>query len=527
MTIKKLMRAAFQGAVAAALSLGFLLAITSVSRADDRDRRPLKHLRDIKHIIVIYQENWSFDSLYGQFPGADGLANSFDTIPQLDVKAVPAYSSLILLTSSPLNGGIDPQFPSANGNLALLNNPNLPWPPIPYDFTTYIPPNGKTGDIVHRFYHEQLQIDNGVLEKKDGDLDKFVTWSDNPGLVLSYLDATNLPEGLLAQQYTLCDKFFHSAYGGSFLNHQWLVAGATPPWTAPIPTGWQSSYDPTAKVLQDNQLTSDGKYAVNTTQPLLSPFSPGTPTTKRLLINNTDPSKPGYTQNIGNRLDDAGINWKWYSGGWNEALANNTTANTNLFQFHHQPFAYYTKYAPFLVAPTADYSAATPPQLNPATTGPQAHLQDETEFFADVANGNLPPVAFVKPIGKNNEHPGYTDEVTGQMHVAELVAAVQKSNIWKDSVIIITYDENGGRWDHVVPPVRNDHWGVGVRVPAIIVSPFSRDGGIDNTEYETVSILKLIERRFHLAPLSSRDADPNINDLTHALGLSNSDHDND
>jgi hypothetical protein len=63
----------------------------------------------------------------------------------------------------------------------------------------------------------------------------------------------------------------------------------------------------------------DGKWAVNTIQPLMAPFSPGTPTAKRLLINNTDPSKPGYTQNIGNRLDDAGINWRWYSGGWNDA----------------------------------------------------------------------------------------------------------------------------------------------------------------------------------------------------------------
>jgi acid phosphatase len=153
--------------------------------------------------------------------------------------------------------------------------------------------------------------------------------------------------------------------------------------------------------------------------------------------------------NIGNRLDDAGINWRWYSGGWNDALANNETANTELFQFHHQPFAYYTKYAPFLVAPTTDYSATNPPKLNPATTGPNAHLQDEEDFLDDVASGNLPPVAFVKPIGKNNEHPGYTDEVTGQQHVADLVAAVQQSSIWKDCVIIITYDENGGRWDHV------------------------------------------------------------------------------
>jgi phospholipase C len=155
---------------------------------------------------------------------------------------------------------------------------------------------------VHRFYHEQLQIDNGFLEAKNGDLDKFVTWSDNPGLVLSYLDATNLPEGQLAQQYLLCDNFFHSTYGGSFLNHQWLIAAATPSWTAAIPAGWKSSYDSVGKVLKDNQLTFDGTHAVNTTQPLLSPFSPGTDTTKRLLINNSDPSKPGYLPNIGNRL---------------------------------------------------------------------------------------------------------------------------------------------------------------------------------------------------------------------------------
>jgi phospholipase C len=132
-------------------------------------------------------------------------------------------------------------------------------------------------------------------------------------------------------------------------------------------------------------------------------------------------------------------------------------------------------------------------------------------------------VSFVKPIGAENEHPGYAHEIAGQQHVADLVAAVQNSKIWKDSVIIITYDENGGRWDHVIPPVRSDGWGVGVRVPTIIVSPFVRKGAVDNHEYETVSILKLIERRFHLAPLSARDADPNIGDLTPALRVSDDD----
>ena len=517
--IEKVVRGPLKSAASATLALGFILGTTSVSPANQStDRRLLRDLREIRHIIVIYQENWSFDSLYGQFHGADGLANAFDTLPQLERAAVPAYSSLIYQTPSPLKGSpavIDSQFPSVGGKLALASNHQLPLPLIPYEFTSYIVASAVTGDIVHRFYHEQLQIDNGLLETKNGDLDKFVTWSDNPGLVLSCIDVTSLPEGQLAQEYTLCDNFFHSAYGGSFLNHQWLIAAATPPWTTAIPPGWLSSYDNVKKILADNQLTFDGKYAVNTIQPLLAPFSPGTPISKRLSINNTDPSQPGYMQNIGNRLDDAEINWRWYAGGWNAALANNVSAENELFQFHHQPFAYYTKYAPFLSAPTTDYSA--PPQLNPATTGPDAHLQDEQNFFADVASGELPPVTFVKPLGPNNEHPGYADVVTGQQHVASLVAAVRNSKIWSDCVIVITYDENGGRWDHVVPPVRQDGWGVGVRVPTIVISPFARHGSIDSTEYETVSILKLIERRFNLAPLSARDADRKINDLTHTL----------
>jgi phospholipase C len=511
--------AGFVIAVAMVVGPAGLTIASSTGDKSDQDRG----FQRLRHIIVIYQENWSFDSLYGQFPGASGYAYGFDTLPQLDVKASPPYSSAIYKTPQPLlDGAPDPQFPaSPDGNLAVWFNHNVALPPVPFGFDNYIDQNAKTGDIVHRFYHEQLQIDNGALEAKLGDLDKFVTWSDNPGLVLSYLDATDFPEGRLAQQFTLCDNFFHSAYGGSFLNHQWLIAANTPKWTTAIPSGWQSTWDPIAKVLKDNQLTFDGKYAVNTIQPLLAPFSSGTPIEKRLLINNSDPSQPGYMPNIGNRLDDAGISWKWYAGGWNAALQNNTQAASDpniIFQFHHQPFAYYTKYAPFLTAPTSDYT--TTPPLNPATTGPNAHLQDETQFLADLRNNKLPAVSFIKPAGIDNEHPGYAMEVTGQRHVAELVKAVQNNSAWRDCAIIITYDENGGRWDHVPPAVRSDGWGVGVRVPAIIVSPFVRNGLVDHNEYETVSILKLIEKRFKLRPLGARDADPAVSDLTSAFEFS-------
>ena len=453
----------------------------------------------IQHIIVIYQENWSFDSLYGQFPGANGYQNGFDTLPQLDKST--GYSNYVYVTPQPLNGAADLRFPPGNGQPAL--------PLIPYDVTRYVADTNTTGDIIHRFYHEQLQIDNGLLELANGSLDKFVTWSDNPGLVLSYIDATALPEGQLAQHYTLCDNFFHSAYGGSFLNHQFLVAAAAPRWLQPIPAGFQSSWNPATRALSDANLTTDGQFAVNTTFGAQTPHPTTAP--ERLLapINNVDSSSPDYMPTIGNRLDDARVNWKWYSGGWNDALAGHADP---LFQYHHQPFGYYAKYAPFNPDGT----------LNPATTGPTAHLQDEQEFFADVAHGTLPAVSFIKPLGPDNEHPGYAALLWGQQHVAALVGAVQQSPIWHDSVIIITYDENGGRWDHVTPPVMPDRWGLGTRVPGIIVSPFARGGRIDSTPYETVSILKLIERRFGLAPLSARDANPAVNDLTGALKLDDS-----
>jgi phospholipase C len=85
--LEKVLRAALAGSATVALAFGTVVATTSVSLADD----DLINLKSIKHIIVIYQENWSFDSLYGQFPGADGYANSFDTLPQFDRSAAPPY----------------------------------------------------------------------------------------------------------------------------------------------------------------------------------------------------------------------------------------------------------------------------------------------------------------------------------------------------------------------------------------------------------------------------------------------------
>jgi phospholipase C len=97
-----------------------------------------------------------------------------------------------------------------------------------------------------------------------------------------------------------------------------------------------------------------------------------------------------------------------------------------------------------------------------------------------------------------------------------LLGLIEKSPLWKDSVIIVTYDENGGMWDHVAPPAI-DQWGPGTRVPTIIVSPFAKPGFIDHTTYDTMAIARLIETRYGLKPLGTRDA--SSGDLTSALNL--------
>ena len=132
----------------------------------------------------------------------------------------------------------------------------------------------------------------------------------------------------------------------------------------------------------------------------------------------------------------------------------------------------------------------------------------QLDFVASSKNGTLPSVSFVKPIGIYNEHPGYTNLARGEMHTVELINDVMNGPNGHDAVIIVTYDENGGFWDHVAPPVK-DNMGPGTRVPAIIISPYAKKGFVDHTEYETVSILSFIEKRWNLKPLSQRDRNAN------------------
>lgn len=413
-------------------------------------------LSKVKHVVVIYMENHSFDNLWGQFPGADGLAQAKkENIIQLDANGQP-YEFLPPIPRSSF-------FPT---NLANTY----------FNIDQYVAADQVSPDVTHRFYQEQLQINGGKM-------DKYALYNNTKGFAMGYYKTSELPLYELAKKYTLCDHFFHSVFGGSFLNHQWLVAAATPMFPTAIET-IKAQVDASGKLIKDGTVTPDG-YAVNTINSVN--LHPANANPDFLLPNQTGP-------NIGDRLSDKGVSWAWYSGGWNNIMEGKPAPS---FAYHHQPLAYFDRYAP-------------------GKPGRKEHLKDETEFLEAAKKGTLPAVSFVKPIGLENEHPGESTVKGGESHAVELINAVLNGPNGKDAVVILTYDENGGFWDHVAPPAI-DKWGPGTRIPALVMSPFAKKGYVDHTSYETVSILAFIEKRWGLKPLNDRDkhADP----FSHALNL--------
>lgn len=538
----------------------------------------------ITHVIIIYPENRSFDSLYGSFPGADGLANA-----QYSTQYGRANNQPLANLPQPTTYGMSLITAGPDARFAGLTNAPGFIPNAPYDTSPYVADNYCIGDMTHLFYLEQYQINNPAYTWISGDpknaggtpMSKFSVWGSNPGLSLSHYDEQNGGEGAVAKQFVLADNCFHSAFGGSFLNHQWLIAARTPIWSAPPATGGPAltTKDPASPAgywwpaanggsygygatLGDNALTPDptlpgfpyssaennlnpGDYwAVNTLRPLRGPAGGyAMPATAPYL--NLPDSAFGLTpvtnstgtgaimipapfsstalsarlplqtyDTIGDRLNAKGVSWAWFSGGWNNAKNGNADF---LFQFHHQPFAFFQKYAlessPVYPA-NGSTGAATPgvdstdPNKSPVGygIGSANHLLDEdADFYRMLDAGELPQVSFVKPIGEDNSHPGYASVKRGQAWIAHILSRIKNSSLWPNTVVFICYDEHGGLWDHVVPP-KIDRWGPGLRVPFIIASPWSKKGFIDHNQYETVSMLAFIEGLYNLPPLNPRDA---------------------
>src|SRR5215831_13524369 len=270
------------------IATALLVALISAGCAASLSTAPPSHRID--HVIVIFQENWSFDGLFGKFPGANGLDNAGATVRQVDETGRP-YATLppsIDNTKSPPTR--DLRIPSD-------------LPAAPFDLARYVFPEETTGNPMHRYYQQIQQINGGKM-------DRFVAWTNVGGLVMSYYDATDMPLGRLAREFVLADNFFHAAFGGSFLNHMWLICACTPTWPD-APADLRAQLDANGRMLKDGEVTPDG-YAVNTVYTINTPHPTRITDRRHLVPNLTLPT-------IGDRLDDKGITWAWYSGGWNDA----------------------------------------------------------------------------------------------------------------------------------------------------------------------------------------------------------------
>ncbi|MEE4687816.1 acid phosphatase [Pseudomonas alliivorans] len=536
----------------AALGAGVTLSsyVTAGEKPPAAAEKPLtgaaldKALRDnIKTVVVIYAENRSFNNLFGNFPGVEKPLSSLEAADyeqrdrdgSLLSKLPPAWGGVLQVGPQSVDGVTYPAGVQFQENL-----PNAPFAlkgPNQED----LPLSLVTRDLWHVFYQNQMQINEGKN-------DRFVAWADSGGLTMGNYAQTQYSLRLwdVAKEFVLCDNFFQGAFGGSFLNHQYLISATAPiyPDAANSPAKSQiatlqsdNPEDPRLKPLDKSPasamegppqfgpsaITPDG-YAVNTLAP------PYWPTWLR------DPQNPDYSkpnlanvlvpqnhEHIGDKLSRKHIDWAWYAGAWQVTLDEfkDSTGIPKIpnFQYHHQPFNYFVKQGP-------QNPAERKRRLRDGGLGDESSTN---RFLADAEAGKLPAVTFYKPQGNLNMHAGYADVASGDRHIDRVVKVLRNSPQWENMVIVITMDENGGWWDHVAPP-KGDRFGPGTRIPALVISPFARKGTVDHTIYDTASILRLITRIHGLEKLDglkrrddamiARGQQP-MGDLTNALQFSN------
>lgn len=352
------------------------------------DAKTTETATPIKHLIVLMQENHTFDNYFGTYPGANGF---------------PADTRM----------PVDPSNPSAG----------------------YVTPwhlgNSTITDLSHNAATFFEQYNNGLM---NGFVSALNRRNQNGKQALGYYDGSDIPYYWnLADNYVLFDAFFSSAKEGSQANHLYWVAGINP--------------------------------EVDKGKTLADAFA-------------TLPT-------IFDRLEAAGISWKFYVQNYDPAIT------------YRDPGPIANRASQIIWVPLLTIDRfLDDPKLN-------SHIVDLSEYYTDLQNGTLPAVSYIVPSGASEHPPG--SPAAGQRFVKSLVQELMRSSAWDNSAFLLTYDDWGGWYDHVVPPHVDDH-GYGFRVPAIMISPYSYKGKIDSTTLDFTSILKFIEENWGVASLTSRDA---------------------
>ena len=456
----------------------------------------LQGLRDkIDHIVVIFQENRSFDHYFGAYqpPGGAAVAGLLDHEGRIDrrftgLQKNPAGAPYRYLpVPYQLPGFADALLDNRPFALARYIPPdaNVPWDPMHHFFRMFAQVNGGRMD---RFVALALPGKHVFFDKPGSDPTEMMFAESTPsGAVLGFYTRQDLPHyHHLADEYVLFDHFFQAMSGGSTGNALYLAAARSAQWSKP-PAGRTGSLEPP---VFDKPYDKNG-ILINDVAPVNGPTE--------VFMGSLDLSPPPAEQtypNIGQRLDAAALPWAWYNEGWNAV----------------KPWALKTAFGPGDGSVVVDAAGMYLPHHNPFQYYPSwfqnvkaGHIRDSADFLDDLKTGRLPRVAFLKATGGHDEHPANSAPRWGEAWVIGLLKALGDSPLWAKTAVVIAYDEGGGFWDHVAPPTP-DAYGCGTRIPALLISPWARRGYIDHRIADTTSILALIEARFGLPPMQQRDA---------------------
>jgi phospholipase C len=496
------------GAVAVA---GVAVAI-GVSTSPATAPSPPKPKTPIEHVVVIFGENNSFDHYFGTYPNAANPPGQTAFIPRADTPAVNGLTSEL-----------------------LTHNPNS-FNPRRLDRSEAV-----TCDQNHQYAPEQAAYNRGAMDKfvqntTGGSCTQSTTKNRSnygpQGIVMGYYDGNTVTAWWnLAQHFTLSDNYFTTTFGQSTIGAINLISANT---------NGVALHGGTSSNVRNGTM-------VNNVEPLYDQCA--NPSSQL----NTDGTVGGVTgfytnKNIGDLMNAAGVTWGWFQGGFTPSStvvqrgftrAVCSTSHQNVggarvtdYVPHHDPFAYYASTANVNhVSPSSvDQVGISDPEGTPATQAVN-HNYDLTWFTKALDAGKLPQVSFLKAPAYANGHPGNSDPLDEQQFIADMVNAVQKSQFWDSTAIVLTYDDSDGWYDHVQGPIthvshdsidvltgpgecgtsttpaQNDKCGVGPRVPLLIASPWVRSNHVDHTFTEQASIIRFIEDNWGLPRLGGGSVD--------------------
>jgi phospholipase C len=454
-----------RGAVAAASVLLAVVAAAAPALANG-GHVEASTLTPIKHLVVIYQENVSFDHYFATYPRASNPAGE------------PRFTG-------------QPGTPSVNGLNASLLAPNNPNSAQPFRLGR---DQAQTCDQDHTYTDEQKAFNSGLMDKFVETVGRgagaCADYGKGTGLVMGYYDG-NTVTGLwnYAQHFAMSDNSYGTTFGPSTPGALNLVAGQTHGFTTTSPAVTANT-----TVIGDPQPTGDKCDTRDTTT-------------------STDPKN----KNIGDLLNAKGTTWGWFQGGFADCAATHADVGgvtSKDYIPHHEPFQYY--------ASTANLQHTRPASVSEIGHAGQAnHQYDLTDFWSSVDAKSMPAVSFLKAPANQDGHAGYSSPLDEQRFLVETINRLQNTPDWKSTAVVIAYDDSDGWYDHQMSPIVNqsndpahdaltdtntcgtnasriaggyqDRCGYGPRLPLVVVSPYAKANFVDHTTTDQSSILRFIE----------------------------------